>query len=194
VIVKICGITNRADAEAAVEAGANAIGFNFHRQSPRYIAPTGAAVIGEKLDAIKVGVFVNEPAANVARIALEAGLDVVQLHGTSQALGMRVWRACRAGEVADHELAEAILLDAPSTTLYGGTGQSYDWSLAKGLPYKVIVAGGLNADNVALAVKQAAPWGVDSCSRLESSPGVKDHEKMKGFIRAALAAAATLNI
>jgi len=235
VIVKICGITNRDDAEAAVEAGATAIGFNFYRESPRYISPTGAAMIGEALNVTRVGVFVNEPAANVAKIVLEANLDVAQLHGTSQALGIRTWRACSSAEVtvaglvletglldvgrprgtsqasgayaiarmwrashteeiANNELAEAVLLDTPSTALYGGTGETHDWSLAKGLPYQVIVAGGLDAGNVALAIQQSLPWGVDACSRLESAPGVKDHEKMQQFVRAALAAAAMLNL
>jgi phosphoribosylanthranilate isomerase len=194
VIVKVCGITNWGDAEAAVEAGANAVGFNFYRESPRYISPTGAAVIGEKLGVLKVGVFVNESATNVARIVVEAGLDVAQLHGTSYALGMRIWRAGHAGEIPHDKFAEAIVLDTPSNKMYGGTGESFDWSLAKGLPFKVILAGGLAADNVATAIKQAEPWGVDACSRLESSPGLKDHEKMKSFVKAALAAAAELNL
>ncbi len=230
-IVKICGITNRDDAKAAVEAGATALGFNFYRESPRYISPTGAALIGEKLigenlNVTKVGVFVNESAANIAKIALEANLDVAQLHGTSQALGIRIWRACSAAEItlaivetglldagrvrgtsqvsqarmrraasksANNE-PEAVLLDAPSTTLHGGTGESYDWSLAKGLPYQVILAGGLHAGNVATAIERAMPWGVDACSRLESSPGVKDHDKMKQFVRAAQDAAAIFNL
>jgi phosphoribosylanthranilate isomerase len=193
-IVKVCGITNREDAEAAVEAGANAVGFNFYRESPRYISPTGAAVIGEKLGVLKVGVFVNESAASVARIVLEAGLDVAQLHGTSHALGIRIWRAGHASEIPHDRFAEAIVLDTPSDNVYGGTGESFDWSLAKGLPYKVVLAGGLHAGNVATAIQQAEPWGVDACSRLESSPGLKDHLKMKSFVKAALAAAAELKL
>ena len=211
-IVKICGITNRGDAEAAVEAGATALGFNFYRESPRYISPTGAATIGEKLNVTKVGVFVNESAAHVARIALEANLDVAQLHGTSQALGIRIWRARRADVMSvansvgdelkvdvlaralEDDLAEAMLLDTPSKSLYGGTGEIFDWSVAAGLPCKIILAGGLDADNVATAIQQAKPWGVDACSRLETSPGLKDHEKMKHFVKAALAAAASLNL
>ena len=193
-IVKVCGITNRADAEAALEAGANALGFNFYRESPRYISPTCAATIGEKLNITKVGVFVNESAADVAKIVLEAKLDVAQLHGTSQALGIRFWRAAHPGQIPPDDLAEAMFLDTPSKQLYGGTGESFDWFQAKGLPYKVILAGGLSADNVATAIKRAEPWGVDACSRLESNAGVKDHQKMKDFVKAALAAAAELNL
>ncbi len=94
-MVKICGITNREDALAAVDAGASAIGFNFYRDSPRYISPTGAAMIAEKIPANvwKVGVFVNETPEIIARIVLDVGLDVAQLHGTSAARGVRVWRA-----------------------------------------------------------------------------------------------------
>ena len=92
-MVKICGITNREDALAAVDAGASAIGFNFYRDSPRYISHTGAAMIGEKIPANvwKVGVFVNDWPEMIARVVIDAGLDVVQLHGTSEALGVRIW-------------------------------------------------------------------------------------------------------
>src|SRR6202041_1416967 len=99
-MVKICGITNREDALAAVEAGASAIGFNFYRESPRYISHTGAAMIGAKIPASvwKVGVFVNESPETIARIVLDAGLDVAQLHGSSDARGVRIWRALSAAE------------------------------------------------------------------------------------------------
>ena len=99
-MVKICGITNREDALAAVEAGASAIGFNFYRESPRYISHTGAAMIGEKIPANvwKVGVFVNESPETIARIMIDAGLDVAQLHGASEARGVRIWRALSAEE------------------------------------------------------------------------------------------------
>ena len=191
-MVKICGITNREDALAAVEAGASAIGFNFYRQSPRYISHTGAAMIAEKLPASvwKVGVFVNETPETIARIALDTGLDVAQLHGNSEARGIRTWRACRADEpLLDHmqdEAVEALLIDTPSKELYGGSGRSFDWSLAKGLPMKIIIAGGLDAGNVRAAIEQAEPWGVDACSCIEKSPGLKDHEKLRAFLKAAL--------
>ena len=190
-MVKICGITNRDDALAAVEAGASAIGFNFYRESPRYISHTGAAMIGEKIPANvwKVGVFVNETAEVIAKIVLDAGLDVAQLHGTSDARGVRVWRAIPAGKQFRWQIApevEAVLIDSPADGISGGSGETWDWAQVPKLWQKVIIAGGLDADNVRTAIEQAHPWGVDACSRIEKSPGLKDHEKMRRFIRAAL--------
>ena len=191
-MVKICGITNREDAMAAVEAGASAIGFNFYRDSPRYISPTGAAMIAAKIpsNVWKVGIFVNETPETIARIVLDAALDVAQLYGTSEARGIRVWRALQANESllshVNDETAEAVLLDTPSDDLHGGTGTSFDWSRAKGLPKHIIIAGGLDATNVRRAIEQAQPWGVDACSRLEKSPGLKDHDKVREFVKAAL--------
>ena len=191
-MVKICGITNREDALAAVEAGASALGFNFYRDSPRYISPTGASMIAVKIPATvwKVGVFVNETPETIARIALDAGLDVAQLYGTSEARGIRIWRAIKANESlssrVNDETAEAVLVDTPSDDLHGGTGASFDWSRVKGLPKHIIIAGGLDASNVRLAIEEAQPWGVDACSRLEKSPGLKDHDKVREFVKAAL--------
>jgi phosphoribosylanthranilate isomerase len=191
-MVKICGITNCEDALAAVEAGASALGFNFYRDSPRYISPTGASMIAAKIPSTvwKVGIFVNETPETIARIALDAGLDVAQLYGTSEARGIRVWRAIRANEsLLSHvniETAEAVLVDTPSDDLHGGTGATFDWSRAKGLPKHIIIAGGLDASNVRSAIEQAQPWGVDACSRLEKSPGLKDHDKVREFVKAAL--------
>ncbi len=162
-MVKICGITNRDDALAAVEAGASALGFNFYRESPRYISHTGAATIGEKIppNVWKVGVFVHETPETIARIVIDAGLDVAQLHGRSQARGMRVWRSCQANESLldrlDDDGVEAVLIDTPSRDLHGGTGETFDWSIASGLPVKTIIAGGLDAGNVRLAIEQAQP-------------------------------------
>ncbi|HTR36014.1 MAG TPA: phosphoribosylanthranilate isomerase [Bryobacteraceae bacterium] len=190
-MVKICGITNREDALAAVEAGASAIGFNFYRESPRYISPTGAAMIAEKLPANvwKVGVFVNERAETIARIVIEAGLDIAQLHGISEGRGVRIWQAMSPVDQVALALlgdVEAVLIDSPMDTASGGTGKTWDWSQAPHLEQKIIVAGGLDASNVRTAIEQAHPWGVDACSRLEKSPGIKDHEKMRKFIHAAL--------
>jgi phosphoribosylanthranilate isomerase len=190
-MVKICGITNREDALAAVEAGASAVGFNFYRESPRYISPTGAALIGTKIPANvwKVGVFVNESAETIAKIVLDAGLDVAQLHGNSKMRGMRIWQAVSAvGTEAGPltESVEALLIDTPSNEAFGGTGKTWDWSQAPHLEQKMISAGGLDADNVRLAIEQTQPWGVDACSRIEKSPGLKDHDKMRKFIHAAL--------
>jgi phosphoribosylanthranilate isomerase len=190
-MVKICGITNREDALAAVEAGASAIGFNFYRESPRYISHTGAAMIGEKIPANiwKVGVFVNESPEIIAKTVIEAGLDVAQLHGSSDARGVRIWKALSAGAKLPDvfaESVEAVLIDSPTDVVYGGSGKVWDWTHAPQLKKKVIVAGGLDADNVRIAIEQVDPWGVDACSRIEKSPGLKDHEKMRRFIEAAL--------
>jgi phosphoribosylanthranilate isomerase len=191
-MVKICGITNREDALAAVEAGASAIGFNFYRESPRYISHTGAAMIGEKIpaDVWKVGVFVNETAETIARIVLDAGLDVAQLHGSSDARGIRIWRAMSPVDPVALALfgdVEAVLIDSPVGGVFGGSGKTWDWNEAPHLEQKIIIAGGLDGDNVQLAIEQARPWGVDACSRIEKSPGLKDHYKMRKFILAALA-------
>jgi phosphoribosylanthranilate isomerase len=191
-MVKICGITNRDDALAAVEAGASAIGFNFYRESPRFISHTGAAMIAEKIPASvwKVGIFVNENPETIARCVLDAGLDIVQLYGAAEARGIRVWRACKITDSLNGFLlddsVEALLVDAPSEGLYGGTGKTFDWSRAKGIAKKTVIAGGLDAGNVRAAIEQAQPWGVDACSSIEKSPGVKDHEKMTKFVKAAL--------
>jgi phosphoribosylanthranilate isomerase len=191
-MVKICGITNRDDAMAAVEAGASAIGFNFYRESPRYLSPSGASLIAEKIPANvwKVGIFVSERAESISKIALHVGLDVAQLYGVSEARGIRVWRACRSDDDINSALkddrVEALLLDSPSEHEYGGTGRTFDWKRAKGLAKNTVIAGGLDASNVHRAIEEACPWGVDACSRLEKSPGLKDHEKMREFIKAAL--------
>ena len=197
-IVKVCGITNAADAAAAIGAGASAIGFNFYPRSPRYIAPEQAAAIATP-GALRVGVFVNEPAARVAEIARAAALDIAQLHGDESPAeypaGIAVWKAARVGEgfsFAPYEdsPAEALLLDGPAAELYGGAGRTFDWTLAARSRKRIIVAGGLDASNVARAIQLARPWGVDSCSRIESAPGIKDHRKMIDFILAAKAAPA----
>jgi phosphoribosylanthranilate isomerase len=193
-IVKICGITNQPDATAAIEGGATAIGFNFYPRSPRYIAPERAAEIASPAGVRRVGVFVDETPARIERIARTASLDVAQLHGAETAVGfpasLPVWKAVRVS--ADFDLArfrdcpaEALLLDGPAGELFGGAGEAFDWKLACGAPKPIIVAGGLDASNVALAVALAHPWGVDACSRLESAPGKKDNRKMTDFLRAA---------
>lgn len=193
-IVKICGITNREDALAAVEGGAAALGFNFWPRSPRYITPTLAAEIAAALPVSvwKVGVFVNEPLAG--EIAREAGLDIVQLHGDELPVaypgGFRVWKAARVEAGFDLAAwdacpAEALLLDGPAGALYGGAGAAFDWNLARGTK-KIVLAGGLDASNVRAAIEQARPWGVDACSRIEAAPGRKDHRRMAAFLKAAL--------
>jgi phosphoribosylanthranilate isomerase len=195
-ILKVCGITNQPDADAAIAAGATAIGFNFYPRSPRYIAPESAARFSTP-GALRVGVFVNEPAPRIAEIARIAALDVAQLHGDESPAqypaAIAVWKAARVSPDFDFSQlddcpAEALLLDGPAAELYGGAGLSFDWTLARGARHRIIVAGGLDASNVARAVSLAQPWGVDSCSRIESSPGIKNHTKMIDFLHAAKAA------
>lgn len=191
-IVKICGITNEVDAGIAVENGANALGFNFWQRSPRYIPPKRAGEIAEAVpgEYLKVGVFVNASLAELREIAAQVRLDVVQLHGKcALSSSHRVWRAMAVTDPAPAPSpeVEAWLLDAP-TPQYGGSGKTFDWSLAAGFPHRAIVAGGLEESNVAEAVRIASPWGVDACSRLESTPGKKNPQRVRDFLRAALAA------
>jgi len=195
-MVKICGITNREDALAAVECGAGALGFNFYPASPRYIRPEEAARIGADLPpgVWRVGVFVNETAGEIARISKAAGLDVAQLHGDeppeSIATGMRIWKALRVDEsftparMEPYEV-EAFVLDAP-TEAYGGSGRTFEWSRARDTGKKVVLAGGLEESNVREAIRLVRPWGVDACSSLEIAPGRKDHARMARFVKAAL--------
>jgi phosphoribosylanthranilate isomerase len=198
--IKICGITNAEDALAAAAAGATAIGFNFYPRSPRYIAPERAAEIATPAGVRRVGVFVNEPAARVEEIARIARLDVAQLHGDERPVdypaALAVWKAVRVTEDFDLSLyaecpAEALLLDGPASGLYGGAGKTFDWSVGGAcfslpiIPKPIILAGGLDASNVARAVARAHPWGVDACSRIEKAPGKKDHKKMIEFLQAA---------
>jgi phosphoribosylanthranilate isomerase len=204
-ILKICGITNQEDATAAVEGGANAIGFNFYPPSPRYIAPERAAEIGTPDGVRRVGVFVNEARERVEEVARIAALGVAQLHGdetpAEYPAGLAVWKAARV--MADFDLsqyddcpAEALLLDGPAAEMYGGSGKSFDWSMAARQAFqearptisRIILAGGLDASNVKRAVDLARPWGVDACSRIESAPGKKDLKKMRAFLEAARAA------
>jgi phosphoribosylanthranilate isomerase len=186
-MVKVCGITRREDAEVAAEAGASAIGFIFYPRSPRYVTPERAAELGFGLPVLKVGVFVDETVASTEAVMRAAKLDIVQLYGGEAPKVARVWRAFRlpqsSGWIAlDDSGAEAVLLDGPAN------GVPFDWRRAGGAGTKVIVAGGLDASNVAEAIRVARPWGVDASSRLETAPGVKDHDKVRQFVKAALAA------
>ncbi|HTU46419.1 MAG TPA: phosphoribosylanthranilate isomerase [Bryobacteraceae bacterium] len=195
-IVKICGITNEEDARVAVGAGANALGFNFWPKSPRFITPERAREIAAATpgDYLRVGIFVKASERELLRVASKVPLDVVQLHGDTVAIprsqGMRVWRALAATAAPPPAYLgiEAYLLDAPAPH-HGGSGKTFDWSLAARFPHRAIIAGGLDATNVAEAIRAASPWGVDACSRLESSPGKKDPQRVRDFIRAAFCAA-----
>lgn len=188
--VKICGITNREDALAAVDAGARALGFIFHPPSPRHV--TAAQVeswIGEiPAEVWKVGVFVDETPEFIERIAARLRLDIAQLHGAEtpdrHPRGIRVWKAFRAAD-AQTELpdypAEAILID----------GAAYDWSKTGHFTRPLILAGGLNPDNIREAIARTGgkAWAVDVASGVEKSPGRKDHARMKQFIEAVTEAA-----
>ena len=200
--VKICGITNIEDALASVEAGAHLLGFNFYRESPRYIEPSAARRIIDQLPAsvLSVGLFVNEPGDEVKRLAGEAGVQAVQLHGDESPSYCRelkalfVIKALRvnsnfAPEQAAQYRTGAILLDGFSTRAYGGSGQSFDWGVAgrtRPLVARLFLAGGLNTNNVAEAITTVWPYAVDACSALESAPGRKDHARVRAFIKAAL--------
>src|SRR2546430_2746040 len=200
--VKICGITNLEDARASIDAGAYALGFNFYPPSPRYIEPSAARRIIDQLPAsiLCVGVFVNLPdAEQVKRLASEAGVQAVQLHGDEspeycqRLKDLFVIKALRVNSEFEPERAaryetEAVLLDGFSPVAYGGMGQRFDWSVAmrtSQLVEKLFLAGGLDANNVAAAIKLVQPYAVDACSGLESIPGRKDIAKVRAFIAAA---------
>ncbi|HEX4771089.1 MAG TPA: phosphoribosylanthranilate isomerase [Bryobacteraceae bacterium] len=194
-IVKVCGITSAEDAQVAVEAGANALGFNFYPKSPRYVTPAQARAIVEEVPGryLRVGVFVNVAEPELLTIADEAKLDVLQLHGDSceipRGSRYRIWRAI-PGETAavdTNDGIEAYLLDT-ATPGFGGSGKTFRWELASAFQRRVIVAGGLDAGNVASAIEALHPWGVDACSRLESRPGRKDRRRVESFIHAAFQA------
>ncbi|HEV2882346.1 MAG TPA: phosphoribosylanthranilate isomerase [Pyrinomonadaceae bacterium] len=199
--VKVCGITNRADALAAVEAGADALGFNFYARSPRYIAPEDARRIIAALPpgVMCVGVFVNEEsAATVARMAKESGVSAVQLHGDESPEycaamgGHEVIKALRVGkdfapEAATAYPAQSILLDAYDPRARGGTGETFDWTLARQtreVVAQLYLAGGLTPENVAGAIAAVAPYAVDVCSGVELAPGQKDAARVRAFVAA----------
>jgi phosphoribosylanthranilate isomerase len=187
-VVKVCGITRREDAEAAVEAGATALGFIFFKPSPRYVAPEKVRELGAGLDVWKTGVFVDDTADEIEAIIQTAHLDIAQIYSDATPQRTRIWRAkrCDAGSSLQRlshgtpaNSDEALFLDS------AGNGIAFDWTLARNLGEKVIIAGGLDASNVQDAIRIAQPWGVDASSRLEIAPGIKDHEKMRRFIQAA---------
>jgi phosphoribosylanthranilate isomerase len=215
-LVKICGITNSADAKAATDAGADAIGFNFFNKSRRFIKPAAARRIIEELPdrMLKVGVFVNKSAPDIASIVAEARLNAVQLHGDEPATilsqlptHVRIVRAyrCTNEGLAPLEryldechslgrMPDAVLIDADAGTAYGGSGELADWTLIReqqaalgGLP--LILAGGLNPENVAAAVEAVKPAGVDVSSGVEREPGIKDAQRIEKFIAASREAA-----
>lgn len=198
--VKICGITNVADTLAAIEAGANLLGFNFYEKSSRFIDTAEAAKIRPQLPkkVEAVGIFVNTPPAEVAGVCKSLKLNAAQLHGDESpddvaeiARKVAVIKAFRVD--ADFRLetlrefpkAFAYLFDAAQTGQYGGTGRTTDWDVARRAAHvsRIILAGGLKVENVAAAVRIVRPYGVDVASGVESKPGKKDHGRLREFIQ-----------
>lgn len=198
--IKICGITTLDDALHAVEAGADALGFVFYKESPRHIFPEEAARIIAQLPPFVqvVGLFVNEQPDQVNGTADLCRLDLVQLHGDEtpaycEQIKRRILKAFRVrtltclDPMADYRTA-GILLDTYSPSFYGGTGTAFNWEIATEAVkrhQRIVLAGGLTPDNVADAVRQVHPWAVDVSSGVEQAPGRKDHQKVREFIRAA---------
>ncbi|MFN8399312.1 MAG: phosphoribosylanthranilate isomerase [Anaerolineales bacterium] len=199
-IVKICGIKTLKDALTAIEAGADYLGFNFYPKSVRFIEKTACAEITSVLKRehprVKlVGVFVNSPVDKVKDILQICHLDLAQLHGdetpeTFAQLAPCAFRAFRGipESNAGYERSDApfMLIDAAVKGVYGGSGVTADWTAAAELAkkYPLLLAGGLTPENVADAVRQVQPWGVDVASGVESAPGEKDAEKMSAFVKA----------
>ncbi|MDA8124910.1 MAG: phosphoribosylanthranilate isomerase [Deltaproteobacteria bacterium] len=195
--IKVCGITRLEDALCAVDCGAGALGFIFHPQSPRYLPPAKARTIIAALPrgVATVGVFVNESPGQVARIAGEAGIDLIQLHGDESPAYCRAFppeRLIKAvapnGEADLKALADyavrAFLIDARSEERYGGTGRCADWDLAARIARSrpLILAGGLKEDNIDTALSVVAPSAVDLNSGVEQAPGIKDHDRLRKLI------------
>ncbi|MBI4484019.1 MAG: phosphoribosylanthranilate isomerase [Acidobacteria bacterium] len=195
--IKICGITNYRDAVLAVDLGAHALGFNFYRPSPRYILPADAAAISRKLPPFvhTVGVFVNEAQEEVVELARDLRLSFVQLHGdetpdyVAGLKGPGVIKTIRVGNRSDLRAIgsfrfDALLLDSRDDRLFGGTGRSFEWDLARRAKKygPVILSGGLSPDNVSDAIRTAQPDAVDVCSGVEKRPGIKDAARLKAFV------------
>ena len=202
--VKICGITNVRDARLAAGLGADALGFNFYRYSPRFIKPERARAIIAALPPFvtTVGVFVDEPPKIVMEICRMCGLDAVQLHGNErpvrvdEILGVRRIKAIRVAGLKDVERCsrynvEAFLLDAYVPNRRGGTGKTFKWELAREAQKfgPIILAGGLTPENVEEAIRAARPYAVDVASGVEPEPGKKDKALMAEFIQRAREAA-----
>jgi phosphoribosylanthranilate isomerase len=208
--IKICGVTNSDDARACVELGADMIGFNFYRESPRYVEP---AIVRRIVDVLPprtcaVGVFVDTGPAESRKLAKTAGLRCVQLHGhtTPESCSelvreFRVIRALSTNTQFEPEHTAAfpdcdVLIDAYHPELRGGTGQTCDWSAARAaMRYTrfLILSGGLDGQNVGRAIAAVTPHAVDVCSGIESAPGVKDHRKLEQFISSVRAASPVTN-
>jgi phosphoribosylanthranilate isomerase len=193
--VKICGLTNYEDAAAAMEMGADILGFNFYQASPRYVPVEKASGIVTRLPAFMevAGIFVNETFETIGQIVEQCQLTWVQLHGDEspefckslRSLNVKTMKAIRVRDKDDIEKAQryfthAVLLDAYHPDKYGGTGLSFDWNVIGHINKRIFLAGGISPDNVIQAV-QLGVYGVDVCSGVESEPGKKDHNKMRAL-------------
>jgi len=191
--VKICGLTNYEDAAAAMDMGADILGFNFYPESPRFVTPEKATEIIKKLPAFVdiAGVFVNDSFDKIREIIDRCQLGWIQLHGDESpqfcqvflSLNVKTMKALRVRDQADIDRAnsfftDAILLDAFHPERYGGTGLTFDWNIIGHIGKRVFLAGGINPDNAAAAIEMGV-YGIDVCSGIESQPGRKDHKKMK---------------
>lgn len=196
--VKICGITRPEDALEAILHGADAIGLVFYPQSPRYVTPLQAAEIVKKIPAFitVVGLFVNAEASEISDILSGVHLDLLQFHGDETPMQCRQFsrpymKAIRVKSdtnlvqyAADYADAKALLLDAFAEGVPGGTGQVFDWNLIpSNLSVPVVLAGGLNADNVTQAIQKVRPYAVDVSGGVEASKGIKDAAKIAAFMR-----------
>lgn len=193
---KICGVTNRDDALCAIDHGADALGFNFYEKSLRYIVPEKAGEIVFDLPPFvtPVGIFVNASEREIDIAVKLAGLRAIQLHGDEPpeaCLGhaVPVIRALRVGRGFDVQalgsyLVNTFLLDTEKEGSYGGTGETFDWTKAVAAKVygRIILAGGLNPDNVQEAIERVGPYAVDTSSGVEAEPGKKDHKKVRDFL------------
>jgi len=189
--LKICGLTNEADAVHAAAAGATALGVVFAPASPRCVSPDRARDIVEAVPAgvPVVGVFVNAPLEEIVSVVAHTGIRIVQLHGDeperyAAALKMPLLRAAGVDAALDAWPTATLLLDAVSSAERGGTGRRVDWERAAAVARrrKTVLAGGLTADNVAEAIATVRPFGVDVSSGVEASPGRKDRDKVSRFL------------
>ena len=201
--VKICGLTNLADAQVAVEAGTDLLGFVFYEKSPRHVAIPAAGAIARQLPPFvtRVGVFVNAPEELVVQAISMCGLNVLQFHGDETpeyctqfgVMSLKAFRVRDAESLAAlpaYATMDGYLLDAYSPSGLGGTGEQFNWELAisaKQFGKPIFLAGGLTPENVADAVRRVEPFGVDVSSGVETSPGKKDAAKVRAFIAAAKA-------
>lgn len=194
--VKICGITRQEDVQAAVAAGADALGFVFAPRSRRMLDPDAAAALVRRVPAFvsRVGLFMDQDSEQVRRILDRVPLSLLQFHGREDAafcrqFGLPYIKALAMGSAPSLALAErsyadaaGLLLDSHRSGEVGGTGRSFEWAGIPDLELPLILAGGLTPDSVRQAVRQVRPWAVDVSSGVEDAPGIKNAEKMKIFV------------